>query len=290
MKINKATYGTFDCTSIIQSKVINDKLFIMVDNNIVGDPEIGKVKYLTIEGELNGNPFKEVIQEGTLYSFPKPTVKKLGIFYSNNTNPLIHNAINKSLESIKVASKDKADIITCMWQKQPGNPFTEIISWYKSFSHLNQLLQIMQCLYTAKEIGQYDYVSFLEHDVLYPEGYFDYPDFNNGEMITNMNYGGICKEGWQNRKQDDQPFHQITMRLDDAIAHCIEILPNALKTNSGMIESQTRKRLTWAAPNQAMHINHGHHFTSHNSIYDRSNIYTDHSYWGNYQKYLSMFV
>jgi hypothetical protein len=147
----------------------------------------------------------------------------------------------------------------------------------------------MQCLYSAKEMYSYEYVSFLEHDVMYPEGYFDYNDFESGQVLTDMNYGGINKEGWQHRGQSDEPFHQMTMRFDDALKHCESILPNALRTNSGMIETQTMKRIQWESTNQSIHINHGIHFTSHNSIYKRNDTFIEHPYWGNHNNYTYLF-
>jgi hypothetical protein len=230
-----------------------------------------------------------VVREGDTLVYPKSENRKLGIFYSNNNNRKIWPAIYKSIDTIKEASEGVADIVVCTWENMPDVPFQQVRSWYTSQSHLNQLLQIMQCLYTAKSMGQYDYVSFLEHDVMYPKSYFDFPDFSNGQVLTNMNYGGVCKSGWQKRTQNDEPFHQMTMRFDDAIAHCLAILPNALVTNSGMIETQTLKRIQWDCPNQPVHINHGVHFTSHNSIYDKNNITLDHEYWGNISEYQNLF-
>lgn len=289
MKITKASYGGVDCTKIIQSKIKGNTLSLRSDNSIIGDTKVGEVKWLEIEGKIGKQGFKERVREGDWITLPKSNHKKLGIFYSNNTNEKIYPAILKSLETIQTASEGKADIITCMWRPLEGNPFKEIISWYNSQSHLNQLLQILQCLYMAEKLGEYESVSFLEHDVLYPKGYFDYPLIKSGEILTNMNYGGVCKEGWQERGQDDEPFHQMSMRMDDAIQHCLEILPNALRTNSGNIESQTFKRTQWMCENQAIHINHGIHFTSHNSIYRKDNLKNTHSYWGEVGDYLHLF-
>jgi len=290
MRIIKATYGGVDCTKEVQDKAVNNKLVIRADNNIIGDPKVGIVKELEINIiDDQGIERSVKVREGALVILPETKVDRLGIFYSNNNNIKIYPAISKSLDTIKISSEGKADIVTCMWQPMPGNPFLEIKSWYTSYSHLNQLLQIMQSLYIAKEMGAYKYVSFLEHDVMYPEGYFDYPDFENGTILTNMNYGGLNTSGWQVRGQNDEPFHQMTMHLEDAIKHCEAILPNALRTNSGMIESQTYKREQWLCKNEAIHINHGHHFTSHNSIYKRSNQYATHPYWGRYTKYLDLF-
>lgn len=286
--IIKATYGGIDCTSIVQSKVNGEKLILRADNNIIGDPIVGTVKYLQVTIKHNEVIFNENVKEGELLIFPKPVLNRLGVFYSNNNNKLIYDAIDKSLDTIKIASSGKADIITCTWERIPNNPFLQLDSWYKSQSHLNQLLQIMQCLYAAKEINNYKYVSFLEHDVLYPEGYFNYPDFEAGNILVNMNYGGINKDGWQRRGQNDGPFHQMTMHFNDAIEHCEYILPNALRTNSGMIESQN-KRIQWQSINEAIHINHGVHFTSHNSIYQKNDTYKKHPYWGEHFNYLYLF-
>ena len=289
MEIINATYGGRDCTDIVKSKVTGERLVIRSSNDLCGDPLVGQVKYLEINWKLDGTEYNEKVREGDLITLPKTFHNKLGIFYSNNNHQTIYPAIDKSLDTIKIAAEGKADIVTCVWNRIPNNPFHQLVSWYQSQSHLNQLLQIMQCLYSAKEMYSYEYVSFLEHDVMYPVGYFDYNDFESGQVLTNMNYGGINRDGWQHRGQSDEPFHQMTMRFDDAIKHCESILPNALRTNSGMIETQTMKRIQWEAPNQAIHINHGIHFTSHNSIYRRDNTYIEHPYWGNHSDYLHLF-
>jgi hypothetical protein len=271
----------------LQGLAVAGKLVVRTNNNIIGDPAVGQTKYLKIEF---GDGFQAKIKEGDTFVYPESKNRKLGIFYSNNNNHNIWPAIYKSLDTIKDASESVADIVVCTWEPMPNIPFYQINSWYKSQSHLNQLLQIMQCLYTAKTMGQYEYVSFLEHDVMYPKGYFDYPDFAKGWVMTNMNYGGVCKDGWQKRNQNDEPFHQMTMRLDDAIAHCLEILPNALVTNSGMIETQKLNRAQWMSENESVHINHGVHFTSHNSIYDKDNLTQIHPYWGNHDEYQNLFI
>lgn len=291
MIIKNAMYGGIDCTKQVVLKVNGNKLFIRSDNNIIGDPTVGILKELVIKWiDKSGIEKEERAKEGSSIIIPKTNHKRLGIFYSNNNNKSIYPAIDKSLQSINIASEGKADIITCVWQPQPGNPFVELKSWYTQSSHINQLLQIMQTLYVAKEMGSYDYVSFLEHDVLYPEGYFDYPDFNNGEVFTNMNYGGVNADGWQKRKRNhnDEPFHQMTMRFTDAIDHCLSILPNALRTNSGNIEADKIIRKQWECDNESIHVNHGIHFTSHNSIYDKENTYSNHPYWGNHADYLNI--
>lgn len=289
MNILKATYGERDCTEQIRQRVKNGTLLLNVNNDIVGDPAVGKVKTLVIDYAFDdGLILQAVFKEGETVRLQQDSKKKLGIFYSNNNNPKTKQTILTSLKTIEKSSANKADVISCFWVDEPNSPFNRLKSWYAVPSHLTQLLQIMQLLYTARQSGNYDYVSFLEHDVLYPEGYFDFPDFPKGTVLCNMNYGGLNSEGWQPRNADHQPFHQMTMRFDDAIKHCESILPNALVTNSGMIESQTLQRGSWNCRNEAIHVNHGHHFTSHFTIYGKADKQT-HPYWGDAKNFLHLF-
>lgn len=289
MKILKATYGNVDCLSVVSSKIRNNSLIIRADNSIIGDPRPGTVKQLVVELEHEGTIVTKTANEGEMLIYPKSTTDRLGVFYSNNNTPAIYPAIRASLQSIKKAAEGKADILTCMWNSEPSNPFTEYIAWTKTSSHLNQLLQVMQLLYNARQINNYKYVSFLEHDVLYPEGYFDYPEFPEGEIYTNMNYIGMNREGFQSRGQDDEPFHQMTMRLTDAIKHCEKALVNALVTNNGLIEPQNMTRKQWRSEHSAIHINHGRHFTSHFNVYRSTGLSKTNPYWGNHSDYLNLF-
>lgn len=290
MKIINATYGGADCTQQIQSRVKGNTLIVRADNSIIGDPLSGQFKTLVITIEDDKGRSTHRIDEGNTYVYPESPYDKLGIFYSNNHDQSIYPAIRASLNSIKKAAEGKADIVTCMWYSDPENPFIEYISWTKESSHLNQLLQVLQALYSARENKNYKYVSFLEHDVMYPEGYFDYPDINPGEVYTNMNYIGINKDGFQNVPVKHEPFHQMTMLFDEAVAHCEGLLSNALVTNSGLIEPQVPlvERKQWNCIHPAVHINHGRHFTSHFSIYSSTDIYKDDPYWGNRTQYLNL--
>jgi hypothetical protein len=288
MNIIKATYGGKDCTDKIKAIVADSRLIVRSSNNIIGDPAVNSVKYLVVEYEHKGKIQEEKVIEGAYLSLPKVKHKRLGIFYTNNNNDKTSPTILKSLETIKIAAEGKADILTSVWNRIDGNPFQQFEAWTKTSSHLNQLLQIMQLLYIAKQTGEYEYVSFLEHDVLYPEGYFDFPEFDSGQVLTNMNYGGLCIDGWQKRNQNDEPFHQMTMRFDDAIKHCESIIPNAILSNAGLIEPQNMDRIQWNCENEAIHVNHGMHFTSHFSIYSKTQVEKNHNYWGSYNNFLHL--
>lgn len=291
MKVISASYGGRDCTLQVAARVRGNSLVLRSNNEIIGDPAQGKVKILSVDiEEDNGNVITLKASEGHLILYPVTRKTRLGIFYSNNITPSIYPVIDASLQSIRKAAEGKADVLTCMWRPQQNNPFPEVIAWTQTSSHLNQLLQIMQLLYLADEMGEaYEYVSFLEHDVLYPEGYFDFPEFSSGEILTNTNFIGMNVNGYQQKQQNDLPFHQMTMRFRDAIHHCEKILRNALITNSGMIEPQTMDRITWTAKHPAIHVNHGLHFTSHYNIYKKGNEYKNHPYWGDHSQYVHYF-
>jgi hypothetical protein len=293
MHIIRASYGGADITDIVRSRVNGDHLSMIADNRIIGDPQVGEVKFLEVVAEIDGQVVTERARENTVLVLPKSQTNRLGIFYSNNVNERIYPAISASLESIKRAAAGRADIITCMWRPHPNNPFREYLAWTNTSSHLNQVLQILQLLHTAKETGNYRYVSFLEHDVLYAEGYFDYPEFDQ-DVIANMNYIGLNKSGFQQRNQFDKPLHQLTMRFDYAIEHYTNLLPNALVFNSGCLEPKKLKAMVqpdidWDSVQPSVHVNHGTHFTSHFSIFSTTNVTPTHPYWGNHAQYLNLF-
>jgi hypothetical protein len=267
--INKATYGGADVTNKVRSLVKDNKLIVKASNDIFGDTNSGTVKYLNIDS--SEGVFS--VKENGYISLPKDDITKLGIFYSNNNVPVVVKESLLSLEKFK----DIADILTCIWSPIPGNPFYEVTAMTKSSNHLNIVIQILQLLYTARETNKYKYVSFLEHDVLYPEGYFDFPEFS-GAVMTNMNYKGICDRGWQKRNADHEPLHQMTMVFSEAIVHFENLLKEAIRLGGILVEPDI-KRLKWTCVNPAVHINHGKHFTSHFSIYSKNTEPTD-SYWG----------
>jgi hypothetical protein len=288
MKIVSARYGPKDVTEKVVPYFNGEKISIFVSNDTFGDTNPGYLKKLIIEFD-NGE--KAESYENHYLVYPKFFKEKLGIFYTNNNNKLIYNAIDYSMQTIRDSSYGLADIVTCVWNKIPNNPFVEIFAQTKTSSHLNQVLQILQALYFSRmQNKNYKYVSFLEHDCLYPDGYFDYNDFS-GNCICNMNYIGLSKDGWQHKIRNDKPLSQITMKFDYAIKHFESILPNALIANSGIAEPphDNNNIEEWNCINPSVHVNHGYHFTSHYSIYSKEKTSLNY-YWENYELYSSLFV
>lgn len=287
MKILKATYGDFDVSDKVNSKINNGKIFLFVSNGFFGDTKPGVLKYLETEIELDGLIFSNKTLENEWFVFPRTNHDRLGIFYSNNNDEKIKPCILASLRSIEKAAKNKADIVTNMWTSYSENPFYETIAWTRTSSHLNQILQVLQCLYTAQKMFPYKYVSFLEHDVLYAEGYFDYQDFED-DVICNMNYIGMNNSGFQSLNQRDKPTSQLTMKFDYAIQHFSNLVPNALIRNAGFLEPLSYIK-EWNSKYSNIHVNHGRHFTSHFNCYSKTNIIQYNDYWGDHSRYKELF-
>ena len=110
-----------------------------------------------------------------------------------------------SLQSIAAAieaTEHDVTVRTCTWFPMGEvSPFEhEHISYHHFPSHLGIALQILRCLYEAQEAGEEpEFVTFHEHDVLYPIGYFDriaalVEDRGEGEgalrRIISASYGG----------------------------------------------------------------------------------------------------
>lgn len=295
MKIVKATYGPKDVTEYVQNFFKNEKINIYVSNDIFGDTNHGVLKNLIVE--LDDGSILET-NENEFLIYPEILSERIGIFYTNNNDKRKEKALYASLESLKIASKKTNNIITCVWNGIPKNPFFEIISQVKNSNHLNQVLQVLQLLYfLRKNAKNIKYVSFLEHDCLYPEDYFEYDDFEC-DSISNTNYIGLCSYGWQPKNERTRPTSQVTMKFNSAIKHFENIFPNALLENRGSLEpwyskTESFKSINWVnrdwiCKNPSVHINHGHAFTSHfetfQKVFSESN-----EYWGDFSEYSYLF-
>ena len=282
MKILNATYGGKDVTSILQSKVNGEVLNIAASNAIAGDPKPGVYKKLIVEYEVNGQKFTAEAGEGSVLSIPFTGTNKLGIFYTNNRIDL--HVIKNSISTIQTAArKHEVDIITSVWEHIPDNPFHEVVCNVKTGNHFNIAYQICSLLETARlnMSKRYDTVSFLEHDVLYGEDYFNYEPFE-GNVICNHNFIGLCKEGFQPKGQGDEPLHQLTMKFDFAVEHFKNVLFRSIVAQALLEPTHDPVYTRRQSVQPSIHVNHGRHFTSHFNIYTKK-YFAEHPYWGNYE-------
>lgn len=296
LTILQAHYGPVDVTHIVKSRALNHCIYLPVNNDVFGDTQENVYKFLDIDVILDGESKHYMIPEGEVLELrSKDSVDRLGIFYTNNHENKVTSTIELSIQRLYQASLCQADIICSVWRPIKNNPFSEYLAWFNQSGHLNQLLQILQLLYIGKSRNCYKYVSFLEHDVLYPEGYFNYPDFDSG-ILLNTNYIGLHRSGFQVLKEGlleiwNRPLFQCTMLLSDAIKHFESLMPEAIMTNSGFVEPMymlDHQRIDWSSTNPSVHVNHGYHHTPHHTNYEFSNIH-NHNYWGNDSSYQHLF-
>lgn len=221
------------------------------------------------------NYSKEILKTKEKTCLLKKDIKKAAIFYTDNNNPhitkLVLETINKNIKDTKV--------ITCSNTPIENNPFENLVYNNPVRCHENIIQKILMCLYHLRNLGEYDYVSFLEHDVLYPEGYLDYPNFKTA--ICNMNYIGIYKDGFQEKLPAQLPLHQMSMTLDFAIKNFEQKMLITKQQGWAFIEPDYVDQ--YQTINPAVHINHGKHFTSHFECYASANTIKN-NYWGNYKK------
>ena len=272
MEFIQVKYGDKDVTDIFKTKYEHTKI-VKASNENFGDPNWGVKKNMVVEYMINGLKKIDVIEENN-YFIINPS-NKLGIFYTNNR--ISYNILNESIRRIEIAAKKHdVTVLTCPWGRIPNNPFIEIISHHKNSTLFNINYQILQLLLTAEKINKFEYVSFLEHDVLYGEDYFDYPNFKENVMC-NHNFIGINNNGLQGIEYFTKPLHQLTMKLDFAIKHFREILSHNI-TDVTSLEPYRETFKEHHSKQSSIHVNYGNNFTSHCDTYEQKTVNFD-NYW-----------
>jgi len=219
-------------------------------------------------------------------------MKILGCWYSNNAaHPHI---LNCSLQSVKKAmdTHGSTNVVTCNWVKIPNNPFEEHITLYKMSNHLGIILQMLRIIHEEERKGhKYDVVSFLEHDVLYPDDYFVRVQEgfrSNPQVVINLNYIGMNQTGWLDVVRRDEPMHQFSFRYQAARKHLDSVMGEAITKGSVYLENGkfSAIRIPFKGDKPSCHINNSHHFTNHYDCYAKKSKGQDfHPYWGDFRQY-----
>jgi hypothetical protein len=284
LNILKATYGSGDCaldvTERLQRLVKNGHLDCVVSNTLFTDPCPDRIKTLRFVYELpSSNQFCVCeSEEHKRVIAPLSGGDRIGILYTNQSVPA--KFLYRVLDQLKKAAGDM-DILTCPWHPIERNPFPELDWFYHVPDYLTMSLQILKLLYTAQDLGPYEYVFFLEHDVLYPEGYFEIEPFSE-DVLSNTNYIGLCEGGFQTGAENMECLHMLTMRLPAAIEHFTSCVHTALLgvPPGFMIEPWDRKRKQRRSSEPVVHINHGNHFSVYHTYFSKKNMLETHPYWG----------
>lgn len=227
-----------------------------------------------------------------------PTMKILGIWYTNNKAPLkIMQASLRSIERAQRLSRHPVHIETCTWSHVDGNPFMEWHANDQNGNHLTITRQMKQCINAAQGIlYSFEAVCFLEHDTLYPENYFDrvadaFLANPLAPVVSNLDYEGLNATGFLAVKERHEPMHQLSLRADYALANLDRCLTHyaagtpdtLLEPDSGPMGDRSKwVRLPPDGRKPSLHINFHGRFTSHGEVvyYQHSYGKVEHPYWG----------
>lgn len=234
--------------------------------------------------------------EPTRLSGVGSTNRIFGCWYSDNSAP--ERTLAASLASVEraVASArhSRPEVATCVWRSISRNPFPELIAYYQQRTHLNIVTQILRIIASWAPIADMsDVVCFLEHDVLYPEDYFDRVSqaFSASDSLrgtVNLDYIGLNQSGWLEAQHRHEPLHQISVRYRHARRHFRAMLFRLVTEPVLALEPPTDgfTRIPYRGERPSCHINHPNTFTSHFRIYESdAGGRKYHPYWGNAAEY-----
>lgn len=148
----------------------------------------------------------------------------LGVWYTNNGAPV--PLMQKSLDTIRKAKESSVyDVVVgaCSWAPIPNNPFPTAYAGedIKKLPGHHAIIKQIDNAWRVAEASRKDWVPdvvcHLEHDVLYPPGYFDrigdaFAAHPNADVVSHLDYIGLNATGWLNVKERHEPLHQLAMR------------------------------------------------------------------------------
>lgn len=227
----------------------------------------------------------------------RPRKKLLGLWYSDNSAPrsLLQHSLVSVLKARGETLKHAVTIAGCVWEPIPGfEGFgLSLFEGVKTRSHSAILSQIEQAYRKATANGEeFDGVCLLEHDVLYPENYFDRVGdalaLNpNAPVVSNRDYIGLNGTGWLKTKVYDHPLHQLTLRPEKFLSNLERAREEAGKGGQVYLEpDRGGDTSTWVELNAtgsmpAVHVNHTARFTNHGEVcYEAQGYTATHSHWG----------
>ncbi len=218
----------------------------------------------------------------------------IGIWYTDNTAPpqLLANSLRSISISAKQTWRHEVALVACGWEKPQGFPENVLFVHFKGErkrSHATIVAQIIEAL-EAGPLGEI--ISFLEHDVIYPENYFQrigdaFANNPSAPVVSNLDYIGLNAQGWQPVKERHEPMHQLSMRTAFALENMKRVAREA-ESGSALLEPQG-DRSNWVRLQPtpglgllpAVHVNHtSGRFTSHGDVCYAPAIATNHPHWG----------
>lgn len=222
-------------------------------------------------------------------NMPQSKRKVLGIFCT--TNKIHPNLLKLTLDCIKNAADNAkncmVEVVTISWEIIPNCPFPNYITPYRNLGHLNYVLQMKQGL--LKDPQNSDIVCILEHDVMYPDNYFDVIVDNwsaNHYGVCNNNYIGMNQTGYLDVVQRHQPMSLMSFAkffFTQLLSHKIDEIVNSIGDHYSNIfpygwccvepdDKSLMNFIDFTDEKPAIHVNmnkmgkDNHHFTGHADV------------------------
>ncbi len=311
----KAVYGTeehfVDVSDILERQLAaTGRVSIGCGNQLAGDPACGQKK--SLRAIIQDKEFE--VPEGRYFIWPsEESADHLVIFYSH-VNPkvdkrqgeLVSYCLNHLLNTVPDNVAVRGGLIHSYPVTHPK--FYNYTPMYREgIGHAMIMQQIYRTLLAARNEGltSLKYVSFAEHDNLYPTSHFQFEDFEE-DLLINTHHIGFTQDGFQKQQeQETWPTFAMTMKYDSAIEYfknriqCFFESPELFCTiepltshhvttfNEGI--EMVRKGLTCTyklrkTEEPILHLWNGCHNTSHYQTYPKDEYLNHDAYWGDAQQ------
>lgn len=271
MIIIESFYGIGNTWIDVTNQVASLPSLFKADNDSFGDPIVGTPKELRLQVLHNGENRELIFKEGEYVNKNLSDNRRAAIFYTNNKLP--SELLKHSLFSLERAARfsGNVDIYTCGWEEIPQNPFPFIKANMKEGGIANMYYQIAQLVNLISTTGIYDYVSMVEHDVLYAEDYFAYDDFST-QCLYNHNNISYDEKGFHELRGPAISLHHITFKMAFAKDWFMKKLFES--TRSFTIPEPIGESLYTHRKNSkpSVHVNHGNHLSTTHSFYKEDTI------------------
>ena len=311
----QAVYGTaekfVDVSHVLKDQLnTQDKIHVYATNDLAGDPASGEFKHLTVTVE--GEQFE--IPEGKVFTWPKQKdINHLVIFYSH-VNPhadkrqgqFVSYCLNHLLNTVPENAVVRGGLIHSYPINHPK--FHNYEPMYREgIGHAMIMQQVYRTLLAARHEGltSLEYVSFAEHDNLYPTSHFQFEDFEE-DILVNTHHIGFTQDGFQKEQRSETwPTFAMTMKYDFAIEYFKNRIHSFFEDPSyyGLVEpitehhyktlnewtNLTRRGLTCThkvrkTDEPILHLWNGSHNTSHYQTYPKDEYLNHNTYWGDAQQ------
>jgi hypothetical protein len=117
--------------------------------------------------------------------------------------------------------------------------------------------------------------------------------FPDAPVISNLDYEGMGKGGWQRVKERHEPMHQLTLRSElvrSNLQRCLRESENGQCLLEPQGDRSRWVRIPYIGDRPSIHVNHSEgRFTSHGEVcYNAVPWATVHPYWGEWERYLEV--